>query len=204
MQLTFLGHSGFQIKTNNKIIYIDPYSPHAKLEKADIILISHFDFDHFNEQSIRKIENRNTKVFSTKEVSSRIFGCKAVKAGDKESVEGVMIEFVKATNPEHKEILGFILSLEGKRIYFTSDTKYLQELEIIHADMVIISVGGHTTMNYKTAAELVNKIQPMYTIPCHFGALEGTIDDALRFKNLVESSRKTKVFVMKEMQSENF
>ncbi len=140
MHLTYLFHSGFQIKTANKIIYIDPYSPHEKLDKADLILISHADYDHFNEQSIRKIENRNTKIFSTKEVSSKILGCKTVGAGDKESFEGIRIEFVKALNPEHKEIVGFIICAEGKRIYFTSDTKPLAELENIHADIVLISI----------------------------------------------------------------
>lgn len=204
MHLTFLGHSGFQIKTNNKIIYIDPYSPHLKLEKADLILISHADYDHFNEQSIRKIENRNTKIFSTKEVSSKILGCKTVRAGDEESVDGIHIEFIRALNPEHQDIIGFIICTEGKRIYFTSDTKYLPELENIHADIVLISIGGSTTMNFKTAAELVNKIQPMYAVPCHFGSIEGTIDDALKFKALVESSRKTKVFVMKENETLEF
>ena len=204
MHLTFLGNSGFQIKTNNKIIYIDPYSPHSKLEKADLILISHADYDHFNEQSIRKLENKNTKIFSTREVSSKILGCKTVKSGEKESFDAIHIEFVKALNPEHEEIIGFIICIEGKRIYFTSDTKYLLELENIHADIVLISIGGSTTMNCKTAAELVNKIQPMYSIPCHFGSIEGNLDDALRFKALVESSRKTKVFVMRENETMEF
>lgn len=204
MHLTFLGNSGFQIKTNNKIVYIDPYSPHLKLDKADLILISHADYDHFNEQSIRKIENRTTKIFSTKEVSSKILGCKTVRTGDKESFDGFLIEFIKALNPEHSEIVGFIICIEGKRIYFTSDTKYLPELESIHADIILISIGGSTTMNCKTAAELVNKIQPMYAIPCHFGSIEGHLDDALKFKALVESSRKTKVFVMKENETMEF
>ena len=50
-------------------------------------------------------------------------------------------------------------------------------------------------MNYKEAADLVNSIHPQYAIPTHYGSIVGTINDAIEFENMVDSSIQTKRFI---------
>ena len=72
----------------------------------------------------------------------------------------------------------------------------------IKADVVIIPVGGTNTMNAKEAASAVKLIKPKTAVPIHYGKTEGTMDDALYFKELVEEE-KINVMILKEDKWEN-
>ena len=53
-------------------------------------------------------------------------------------------------------------------------------------DIALIPIGGHYTMDYKEAAEYVNKIAPKKVIPTHYGTLVGSKDDGEAFRKLVD------------------
>ena len=55
MEIFWLGHAAFKIKTENgKVIYLDPYQLGGNEEKADIVVASHSHFDHFSKGDIQK------------------------------------------------------------------------------------------------------------------------------------------------------
>jgi len=82
--------SWFQIKTNNRVIYIDPaylkthfkdypkkveFStwpdpidglPEKDLEKADIILVTHHHKDHCKQVTVNRLKGRNTIILAQK------------------------------------------------------------------------------------------------------------------------------------------
>lgn len=142
-----------------------------------------------------------TKIITTKEVASTIDGAKALSPGDKEAILGMNIEAVPAYNT-NKEFhpkgiaIGFIISLEGKKVYFASDTDLIDEMKDIKADVAMLPVGGTYTMNAKEAAEAALLIKPNIAIPMHFGSSVGTVDDAELFKEIVESKSEIKVYVL--------
>jgi L-ascorbate metabolism protein UlaG (beta-lactamase superfamily) len=71
--LIWLGHAGFLIKADRKNIYIDPYKGEYE-DKADIILITHSNFDHCDSSRIRRIREDNTLVIAPKNCIFKIGG----------------------------------------------------------------------------------------------------------------------------------
>ncbi len=200
MQLIWYGHASFRLKIANTIIAIDPYMDDSKIP-VDVILISYWRFDHASRESIQKIRGENTIMFGTSEASGQIFGCNTIRPGEKHPAGNVEITAVSAYCFTRKNILegsiiGFLIEGEGRAIYFTSDSEYIPEMLKIKADIMIVPVGGNTTMKPKEAAAAVNAIKPRIAIPMHYGFREGTIDDAETLKELV--SPETKVIILEE------
>ncbi|MBI2564913.1 MBL fold metallo-hydrolase [Candidatus Woesearchaeota archaeon] len=197
MILQFLGHASFKLKTKHTVCYIDPYvSPEVSLEKADLILISHDDFDHFSEETIKRIETPETIVVSSPRVCSRLYACQLLRPHFTKTFRDFSVTATELFHKGQPYGIGFIIKAEDKTIYFTSDTEFKESLSKHKADILIISVSGTTTMNYKKAAEFSIKLQPKIAIPMHFGKIEGHQHDAEYFKELVEAHNKTEVRIL--------
>jgi len=204
MDLKWLGQSSFEIKTDGLVIYIDPYYGEYA-DKADVILVSHFHYDHCSLETIRKIRKDDTTIIGTSEVASQLDGCREVCTGEKGIIGKMEITITPAYNTRNigkekhtrEDTIGFLINTEGKRIYYSSDTDFIPEMKDIKADIVIIPVGGTNTMDAKEAASAVKLIKPKTAIPIHYGKTAGTIDDALYFKELLENEQIT-VIILKE------
>lgn len=205
MLINWLGHSSFKLKTGETTIYIDPYGNEEYYnEQADFILVSKWEYSHCSLSLIKKIRGESTVIIGTPEVASQIFGCTIMRPFETRDYERLKITALPAVfKPlrgisEQGEALGFLLELEKKALYYTSDAGYFPELKQLKADIVIVPVGGTGTMNAKQAAEFVKMLKPKTAIPAHYGKIVGTIDDAELFKELVEADRETEVLILKE------
>ena len=135
MELKRLSHACFKIKGNGLIIYIDPYDLDQP-DQADLILITHDHYDHCSIKDIEKIRKEDTTIIATAGCS--ISGdIKHMKPGDRMVVKGIEIEAVAAYNigkpfhPKEKSNLGYIITIEGKRIYHAGDTDLISEMNSI-------------------------------------------------------------------------
>lgn len=194
IKIEWLGHAGFKIKTD-KVVYIDPFQLQSA-EPADIILISHGHYDHCSVADIRKVSNPNTLIFTTPDCSSKLTDIDVknitlVKPGDKLNVNGIKLELVPAYNigkqfhPKENGWVGFILEINGKRIYHAGDTDATPEMEALqNIDVAMVPVGGTYTMTAEEAANAVNAFKPRIAIPMHYGSIVGTAEDAGKFKEL--------------------
>src|SRR3989344_7235773 len=90
----------------------------------------------------------------------------------------------KHFHPKDNDWVGFIITLDNKRILYTGDSDNIKELQSIKTDIALIPVSGVYVMNSKEAADLVNKIKPKIAIPYHYGDIVGTEKDAQKFKEL--------------------
>jgi L-ascorbate metabolism protein UlaG (beta-lactamase superfamily) len=199
LKISWLGHDGFRIK-NAKTVYIDPYVMEAG-EKADILLISHEHFDHFSPGVIKKIVTSTTTIITTPAVKRQLSGTKAkeiraVKPGEKIIVDDVSVETVPAYNvnkfrspgepfhPKQEQMLGFIVTINGVKIYHAGDTDSIPEMEGINIDIACLPVSGTYVMTAEEAAESTKRIRPKIAIPMHYGSVVGDDSDAERFKKL--------------------
>lgn len=202
MHLTFLGHSSIMLATNdNRVVYIDPSGDIANYSKvADLILISAFDYDHCSLGVLQKIRGEETVIIGTSEVAANILGCHSLHIGEVFEQNWFKVAGVEVVSrqPQQRGKIGFLLTLENKTVYYTSDTEMSQSLAKIKADVVVVPVGGTLTMKARTAAELVELIRPKVAIPVHWGSREGSRDDAELFKELSEARGETKVYIMEE------
>jgi len=192
-KIFWLGHSSVKIK-NDRTTYIDPWKL-KKPEPADLILVSHIHHDHFSPDDIGKIRTKETVIITTKDVAGNLSGdVRVVKPGERISLPGVSVEAVPAYNPgkpfhpRENGWIGFILTVEGKRIYYCGDTDLIPEMKNVQADIMIVPVGGTYTMTAEEAARAVDLVKPSAAVPIHYDDIVGSIEDARRFAELCRAA----------------
>lgn len=190
-KITWLGHDCFRID-GSKTIYIDPYNIEPG-KKADIVLVTHDHFDHCSPEDIDKIVQPETVVVTEKDSAKKLSGnVKSVKPGDSLVVEDVKIEAVPAYNtnkdfhPKANGWLGFVLEMDGVRIYHAGDTDFIPEMEDLNVDIALLPVSGTYVMTADEAVKAAQAIDPGVAVPMHYGDIVGDSRDADTFKSKLE------------------
>ena len=190
-KIYWLGHDGFRIETD-KIIYIDPYQISGG-PPADIILISHEHFDHCSPEDVEKIQKQDTVIVTEKDSAKKLKGdIRVVKPGNSVEIGDIKIEAVPAYNtdkdfhPKKNEWLGFILEVEGLKIYHAGDTDRIPEMKSFNVDIALLPVSGTYVMTADQAVEAALDINPKIAIPMHYGAIVGDRSDAERFRDALK------------------
>ncbi len=200
MQIEWLGHASVKITSKDRTIYIDPYSgEYDKQPKADLILITHDHYDHFNKEKIAQLSTDETIVVAPQKVAADTTA-ETVKPGDKKELKGISIEVVAAYNVEKNhhpkgEGVGYVIELEGKKIYHAGDTDLVPEMNAVEADIVLLPVGGTYTMDAKEASGAALVLEPDIAIPIHWGEIVGHEEDAQHFKEEVEKESEVEVII---------
>ncbi|RLB90866.1 MAG: MBL fold metallo-hydrolase [Deltaproteobacteria bacterium] len=187
--ITWLGHDGFFIKGDGKVIVIDPFQL-KECEPADLILITHEHYDHCSPDDVKKVQKPSTVIVTEADSAKKLTGdIRVVAPGDKLTVSGIPIEVVPAYNtnkkfhPKRNGWLGFIVTVDGVRLYHAGDTDLIPEMDSLKADIALLPVSGTYVMTAEEAVEAAKRIKPEIAIPMHYGAIVGSAEDALRFSD---------------------
>lgn len=188
----WLGHASFRFESSGgHVIYVDPYRLKNPQKKADVILITHDHYDHFSADDIAKILDLKTSIYGPKSLSGRIKNpVNIMKPGDAVTFKDIRIEAVHSYNTDknfhqkNQDNIGFVVTIDGVRIYHAGDTDFIPEMKNIKADIVLLPVGGTYTMDTMGAVDAVSAINPRVAIPMHYGTVVGSKEDAVRFSNL--------------------
>jgi len=192
-KLTWYKQSAYKWKGEGMTVYIDPWGLRKGQEDpADVIFITHAHSDHFEPEDIEKIRKSLTQFVAPRDVAEKLEGnVKAIGPGDSFDVAGIKVEAVRAYNtapqrlqahPKSNNWVGYILSLDGHRYWFSGDTDPNPDIEQIKTDVALVCIGGDPyVMNASEAAGLVKKIQPQVAIPNHYGYVVGVPSDADKF-----------------------
>ncbi len=98
-KIEWLGHDSFRINEDGKTIYIDPWKLKGNQPKADLILITHDHYDHFNKEDIQKLSKPNTVVVAPPTAAEQLSGTvKTARPNDSMTAAGIPIETVPAYN----------------------------------------------------------------------------------------------------------
>ena len=180
---------GFLIKGDGKTIAIDPFQVKDS-EPADIILVTHEHYDHCSPEDIQKLQKASTVIVTEASSAAKLSGdIRVVQPGDKLTVEGIQIEVVpsyntnKSFHPKQNGWLGFIVTVEGVRLYHAGDTDLIPEMASFDVDVALLPVSGTYVMTAEEAVEAAKMIKPKLAIPMHYDAIVGSSDDAQRFCN---------------------
>lgn len=199
VQITWLGHDGFKLK-KSKVIYIDPYQLKSAVEPADVVCVTHEHFDHLSVEDLKKVVTSHTTVVTIAACQEAVTALRpktvrVVKPGDRLEVEGITIEAVPAYNtskfrapgkpfhPQEDAKVGFILGIDGIRVYHAGDTDAIPEMaKAAGVDVALLPVSGTYVMTAAEAVQAWNAIRPKLAIPMHYGAIVGAAADAEAFK----------------------
>lgn len=163
MEITFLGHSSFKIKSKAATLVTDPFDPKMvgikfPSTEADIVTVSHAHEDHSNIGAItgNPMIISGPGEYEIKEIS--ILGFPSFHDDKKGAERG-------------KNTI-YVIEVEGIRICHLGDLgedlsdQILEDLGDI--DILMIPVGGGFTVSPGKAVEIVQAIEASIVIPMHY------------------------------------
>jgi L-ascorbate metabolism protein UlaG (beta-lactamase superfamily) len=204
LEIKWLGHASWKIKTGGKVIYIDPYEGTYD-EKADLILSTHHHDDHCKPDKVTQARGDKTVIVAPPECGKKLATpVKSLKPGEKATFGDVTVEAVEAYNykrfrspgtPFHPRGIGvgYLVKAEGKTVYHAGDTDFIDEMKSLKGiDLALMPSGGTYTMDAPEAAEATVAINPKQAVPMHIWDTDPT-----EYKRRVEAASETRVTVMK-------
>lgn len=176
MDVTWLGHGCFRLRGRSAAVVTDPYPPAIglKLPKldADLVTISHEHENHSYTQVMRDAyEIRGPGEYEVAGVS----------------VIGVPTFHDAQKGAKHGRNTVYLIEIDDVRVCHLGDLGHAfddAEAEAISApDVLLVPVGGHTSINAAQAAELVRQLEPRYVVPMHYAipGLKLELDSLDRF-----------------------
>jgi L-ascorbate metabolism protein UlaG (beta-lactamase superfamily) len=191
-KFTWYKQSAYKWKGDGITVYIDPWGLRAQEEPADVVFITHAHADHFEPTDIEKIRKKTTQFIAPRDVANNLTGTvKAIKPGESLDVAGIKFQTVPAystvehrlqTHPKSNNWVGYVLSLDGHRYWFSGDGDPNPDIEQVKTDVALICIGGDPyVMNASEAAGVVKKIKPQLAVPNHYGFVVGVESDGDKF-----------------------
>ncbi|RJQ28192.1 MAG: MBL fold metallo-hydrolase [Peptococcaceae bacterium] len=214
MEITWIGHATFLIKSDNLTVMTDPWFGQSFLLRrlrppalapedvpaCDVMLVSHGHGDHWDAQGLALARRLGSIVVGPAPVarSARRKGLRAEVAepGNSISAGGLEITVLSAYHPAPggKNAVGYIFYLDGQRIYFAGDTlpnpALIFVLKKTVLDLAFLPVGAFKLLGKKVVMDvddayvLAREVRPRTVIPMHYGFLKGTEADPGILKHL--------------------
>ena len=212
MKITYLGHSAFEIETNNKKILIDPFlicAPNHKVENITDIFVTHGHGDHLG-GSIGMSQKTGAPITAVFELANY---CSASGVNTNACGLGAWKEyswgrailvpaFHSSSTPDGKYAgcpCGFVFDIEGKKVYHAGDTCLNSEMKVIgelyKPDISLLPIGGTFTMDVEHAVIASEWLNTSIVIPMHYNTFDAINADTALFKSELEKKGITPVIL---------
>jgi len=162
MEISWLGHSCFRIKGSQGVIITDPYSPDLgySLDKptANIVTVSHQHPGHSYVPGVGGEPRLITRPGEYEIGGILILGIITFHDGEGGAKSGKNTVYIIEVDDIaicHLGDLGHVLT--GEQIE-----------EIGNVDVLLLPVGGVSTINAPLAAEVVRQLEPKIVVPMHY------------------------------------
>ncbi|MCH5320091.1 MAG: MBL fold metallo-hydrolase, partial [Paramuribaculum sp.] len=148
------------------------------MPKADYILVTHEHWDHLDPKAIDELSKPTTKIILNA-TSEKQLGKGEIMGNNQEMnlADGIKLESVAAynTTPGREKFHpkgngnGYILNIDGDRIYIAGDTEDIPEMaDIKKIDVAFLPVNQPYTMTIDQAEKATLTIKPKILIPYHY------------------------------------
>ena len=181
-----LVHASIRMEYDGKEIQIDPVGKlgqritnYAAMPKADLILVTHEHGDHFDKEALGTLTGENTLLVTNQRCAEMYGKGEVMKNGDKRDWrDDFSIEAVPAYNytegrtqfhPKGRDN-GFILTVDGLRIYIAGDTEDIPEMkDIKDIDIAFLPCNQPYTMTTEQLVKAARIVKPKVLFPYHYG-----------------------------------
>jgi L-ascorbate metabolism protein UlaG (beta-lactamase superfamily) len=213
MQVTMIGHSTVLFEIDGRRILTDPYfgtwgnpayrrlAPPSmtrdQLRDVDLVLVSHNHFDHTDRRYLSTL-NEEIPVLAPARVKwiTKLRGARNVWGIRPWEVQAFSSVEVTAVPALHVAVtVGFVITGEGKQVYFAGDTFYRpfmaeigRRFRLDLAMMPVTTFRIPMTMGEKGAAKAAKDLKASTIIPIHLGLQPRS--PLLRTKHSPEGFRK--------------
>ena len=190
VSITLIKHGSLAIYFNGEYIQVDPVGGYGKptdyaaeFPKANVILVTPEHGDHFDKDAIAALTQEGSTTLITNARCAEMLGYGTVMSnGDKGTIlADVAIDAVPAYNyteghtqfhPKGRDN-GFVLTIDGLRIYIAGDTEDIPEMAQLHdIDIAFLPVNQPYTMTVDQCVNAARVIGPKVLIPYHFSATD--------------------------------
>jgi L-ascorbate metabolism protein UlaG (beta-lactamase superfamily) len=195
--IDWLGQAAVRISTGDRTVYIDPYKLKTG-SAAELVLVTHCHQDHCSPDDLAKVVGDETVVVVPQDCLPMIEELApkqtvSLQPGEEALFAGIKVEAVHAYNqvktsfhPKKNLWVGYILTIDGIRVYHFGDTERIPEMKDHRCDIALVPLGQTYTMeSVEDAADAVRDVKAKVAIPIHYGMYEGTEADANRLKELL-------------------
>jgi L-ascorbate metabolism protein UlaG (beta-lactamase superfamily) len=194
-------HASIRIVYDGREIEVDPVSEmnpktdYSKYPKADYILITHEHFDHCDKKAIADLEKSGTQLIANPNSARMIGKGTVMKNGDHLQLsDDIRIDAVPAYNmtsghtqyhPKGRDN-GYVLTLDGFRIYIAGDTEDIGEMkELKDIDVAFLPVNQPFTMTPQQIRQAALMIHPKVLFPYHYSETRiSEVTDLLKGSNI--------------------
>ena len=185
VRITLIKHGTLEIACKGLSIQVDPVSGlgvptdyATEFPKADVILVTHEHGDHFDRTALEALGANADNLITNARVAEMLGWGTVMANGDSRDLpEGIRLDAVPAYNyteghtnfhPQGRDN-GFILTVDGLRIYVAGDTEDIPEMaDIKDIDVAFFPVNQPYTMTVDQCVHAAEVIQPKVLIPYHF------------------------------------
>ena len=186
VDITLIKHGTLAVSYDDVWIQIDPVTKLGKttdyatdFPKADFILVTHEHGDHLDAEAIEALTGDNTRLILNQRSHDQLGRGEVMQNGEQlQLTQDILLEAVPAYNstPGRENFHpkgngnGYVLTIDGLRIYIAGDTEDIPELAALKdIDVALLPVNQPYTMTVEQCVRAAQTIQPKVLIPYHFG-----------------------------------
>lgn len=186
-----LVHASIRIEYDGKEIEIDPVSKlgdkvidYTAMPKADYIFVTHEHHDHLDNDAIRQLTSDKTQLITNQRCNEMLGYGQVMANGDMLQLEdNFTVEAVPAYNTTEGHLQfhpkgrdnGFILTIDGLKIYIAGDTEDILEMaNIKDIDVAFFPCNQPYTMTVEQLVNAARIVKPKVLFPYHYGQTDVT------------------------------
>lgn len=182
--ITPIKHASLQINYDGREFEIDPVCSHVgpvlsylDKPKADFILVTNKQLDHFDDYAIHVLTDKYTELIIPKDIwyQMRIGNVMEnnmyMNIGQKSVIYCVPAYNISKKNAKRHpkgRWNGYVLDFDGFRIYIAGDTEYIPEMKDLKNISIAFLPVSRFTMDLKQLRKAVETIKPKVVYPYHF------------------------------------
>ena len=180
-----LVHASIRIEYDGKEIEIDPVRKlgnktidYTAMPKADWIFVTHEHGDHFDKEALKLLTGDKTQLITNKRCADMLGYGEIMVNGQSTTIGDMKVEAVPAYNisegrtqfhPKGRDN-GYILTIDGLRIYIAGDTEDIPEMQDIKdIDIAFMPCNQPYTMTTEQLVKAAKTVKPKVLFPYHYG-----------------------------------